>query len=354
MRLTDGARGESATAADKIFGKALVLISDSATIDDSITKRVLYSVSDLTTVNESTLLKGAILIEIRDQNDKLMPGFNYTISPNPFTGTSYLNVSDGGAGDNGTYNDGLIKVYYVPLGLYRINQTAVPTGNYSLYNFTYTTVHLTDINATALFRAVNFTTTDLTQEAPISADILDIDSPPGFDFITASANLTKVRNGTKVPITEVTDMPAPIFAGVSNASSIGNATADQYSLVYQNMNLTTNETPQNIREAFNLTQYDAGSSTNSTNSTFVGVFTATQGLASGQYVATQPFDKFNCGQEYIFTLDDTLVPSFGGMTRAEFTLNSSGTCPAAEDYNTFEIASVPPAGSGILESIGLL
>ena len=73
---------------------------------------------------------------------------------------------------------------------------------------------------------------------------------------------------------------------------------------------------------------------------------STQDPTFGQYIATQPLDKFNCGQEYIFELDDSLVPPFGGMTRAAFSLNSNGLCPNVEDYNTFEIAPVPPLGSG--------
>ena len=121
-------------------------MTNQATTDDSIKKRVFIRLTDgakaeSTTMDDSTLLKGAILIETRDENDNLIPGFEYIVLPNPFTGTGSLTVIDGGAGDNDTVNDGLIRVYYVPLGLYRINQTSVPAGNFSLYNFTYTTVH---------------------------------------------------------------------------------------------------------------------------------------------------------------------------------------------------------------------
>jgi len=321
---------------------------DLAFIDDFISKKVFIGLTDgakseSTTIDDSLLLKGAILIETRNQLDELVANSSYRVSPNPFTGTGSLNVTDGGPGDNSTANDGLIKVYYVPLGLYRINQTGIPAGNTTIYNFTYTTVHLTDINATALFRVVN-STTNLSLQAPIVADIVDIDVPPGFDDLISISNLAKVRNRIQSPITEVTDMPAPIFAGVSNASAIADATAAQYSLVYQNLNLGTNAAPDVIRDAFGLTQYDPG---NSTDSTFVGIFTSLQNVTFGQYIATQPLDKFNCGQEYIFTLDDSLVPNFGGMTRAEFTLASNGICPDAEDYNTFEIASKPPLGSGV-------
>jgi len=219
-------------------------------------------------------IKGAILIETRDEDDNLIPGFEYLILPNPFTGTGSLPVIDGVLNDNDMQNNGQIKVYYVDLGLYRVNQTSVPAGNTTIYNFTYTTVHLTDINATALFRAVD-SASDLTQERLIEGDIVDIDVPPTFDALTGSVNLFKVRNSIQTPIVKVTDMPAPIFAGVSNASAIGNATELQYSLSYQNIvGLSSNERPEDLRAAFGLTQYDAGTAANATNSTFVGIFTS--------------------------------------------------------------------------------
>ncbi|MEE8207877.1 MAG: hypothetical protein V3T88_02835, partial [Nitrosomonadaceae bacterium] len=402
IRLADGAKGDSVTASDRIIRKLSQETFDAATTSDSISKKVFQTTFDTVTLADSlankamyrlfdsvnvgneikrkfkTILvesptfiddfisfkissiikdasafadsidiQGSILIETRDEADNLIPGFEYLIKPNPFTGTGTLPVIDGVLNDNDMQNNGQIKVYYVPLGLYRINQTSVPAGNTTLYNYTYTTVHLTDINATALFRAVD-SASDLTQERLIEGDIVDIDVPPTFDTLTGSTNLFKVRNSTQIPIVEVTDMPAPIFAGVSNASAIGNATEMQYSLFYQNIGaLSSNERPEDISSAFGLTQYDAGTAANATNSTFVGIFTATDESPSyGQYVATQPLDKFNCGQEYVFELDESLVPSYGGMTRAEFTIDSAGTCPDAEDYNTFEITALPAPGSG--------
>ena len=97
--------------------------------------------------------------------------------PNPFTGSGSLPVIDGGAGDNDALDNGKILISSVSLGLYRINQTAIPAGNTTLYNFTYTTVHLTDINATALFRVVD-STTNLAVQSPIEADIVDFNDPP--------------------------------------------------------------------------------------------------------------------------------------------------------------------------------
>ena len=51
----------------------------------------------------------------------------------------------------------------------------------------------------------------------------------------------------------------------ANAAAIASATASQYTLLYQNLNLASNAAPKDLRTAFNLTQYDAGTSFNATN-----------------------------------------------------------------------------------------
>jgi len=142
----------------------------------------------------------------------------------------------------------------------------------------------------------------------------------------------------------VADLPAPLYAGSANASAIGNATLLPNTLLYSNLEtLTRNETPEDIRDAFGLTQYDSG---NSTDSAFVGVFTATRESAEfGQYIATQPLDRFVCGGHYAFALDTRLVPTYGGITKAEFTISSAGLCPDVEGYNTFEVTAVPSSSS---------
>jgi len=116
-------------------------------------------------------------------------------------------------------------------------------------------------------------------------------------------------------------MPAPAFVGVDDQNAVLNTSNARYTLLYNNLNLLPNESPEDIRDAFALTQYDAG---NFTETTFVGVIAATEQSAFGQYLATTPFDKFNCGQQYVYTLDDTLVPTFGGVTRTEFTREKEG------------------------------
>ena len=143
-------------------------------------------------------------------------------------------------------------------------------------------------------------------------------------------------------------MPAPMVISVNNQTGVADYSGVQYTILYQNLNLTPNETPEDIRAAFSLEQYDAG---NFTALTMIGVLSVTES-PSGQYIATQPVDRFNCGQQYVYNMSESLVPSFGGITRAEFTLDQNGICPDSEDYITFEIASVPPAGSGAPGLVG--
>jgi len=261
----------------------------------------------------------------------------YRILPNPFTGTGSLLVSDGVPNDNdGIINNGQINIFPVPFDTYRVNQTLAPTGFSSLINFTFVTVHRTDLNATALFNVFDKSEDPADLEV-LGSDILDI-ADNRFDEIVASTQLTLVQNGVQTQIENTTNLPSPLFIGVNNQTGAEDEAALQPSLLYKNINLGPNDTPENIRAAFALAPYDAG---NFTETTFVGVFSATEeSPVYGQYLATVPFDQFNCGQQYIYSLDDTLIPTFGGLAGFKLTIDSNGVCPdVQEDYLTFEVVS---------------
>ena len=49
-------------------------------------------------------------------------------------------------------------------------------------------------------------------------------SSRGFDSLISSADIHKVLNGATQSIKRTSDLPAPIFAGVNNATAIQNAT----------------------------------------------------------------------------------------------------------------------------------
>ncbi|MGH9910690.1 MAG: hypothetical protein ACRD32_08615, partial [Nitrososphaerales archaeon] len=288
-----------------------------------------------------TLLKGVLNIETRDNNYNLIPLFSYRIIPGP-TGTGWIDVADGGPDDYDGLPDGHIRIF-VPLDTYRINQTAVPAGLSSLVNFTYTTVHPRDMNATSLFRVFDPLAILPEDLGVIDSDILDI-ADNGFDDLLSSIQLVKINNGTQVIISKTSDMPAPIFAGVNNTAAISQAIASQSTLLYKNLVLPPNESPENIKDAFRQTPYDSG---NFTQTTFVGVMAATE-PTSRQYLTTQPFDKFNCGQQYIYGIDKTLVPTYGGLRGFNLTLDATGVCPDVPDYLTFEVAKTPSVGVPLL------
>jgi hypothetical protein len=374
VRLVDDTRADSIITDDRIGILSTVFISDSASIrdnmqrlfvkilvpdtvsvSDSISTQVSARLVDSTraeavTNNDLLELRGFIDIETRDELGNLIPGAQYIIIPNPYTGTGFLPAVDNGTNDYDMSLDGRIIVQLVPLDLYMVNQTLLPNGYVPIYNFTHVTVHETDINATAVFR-VTQNTTNLSQLGVMDSDTVDIDSPPGFDGLLDSVDIFKVR-GTQQKITEVDEMPVPIFVGANNLTQIDNAVDSQYTLLYKNIaTLTPNATPEDIIDAFALAPFDSG---NSPDTTFVGILTATPASSSGQYIATQPLDKFNCGQRYIFDLDETLVPSYGGLSKVDFTLSDTGVCPDGIDYVTYEVAPKVTSGAPALANEDIL
>ena len=328
---------DTATVQDSTIWKLTRPFRDITTTQDAISITPIFTTKDAATTQDSITPFGSLNIETRE-NGVLVPGATtYRVIPDPFTGTGSLVVTDGGINDNdGTPNNGQINVFPVPLDTYRINQTSAPAGYFSLINFTYATVHITDINATALFSVFD-KTDDPADVVPTNSDILDI---ANYTFDSIENKLFRVDAGVQTPIDEVDQMPEPIFIGANDPADPVVVAEAQPTLLYKNLGLNENETPEDVRNAFGLAPYDAG---NFTETTFVGVFAATEQTSSGQYLSTIPHDSFNCGQRYVYSLDDTLVPTYGGMTRFDITTDITGTCPESEDYITFEVTSAPTA-----------
>jgi len=346
--------GDDASVDDTITWTLIRVFGDEVTVDDRISKTPIYRLSDSASADDiikytSTMvfgdrisasdgpirIIGSINIETRE-NGVLHPDVTqYRIIPDPFTGTGSLLVTDdGGATDyDDVANNGQISVFPVPLGTYRVNQTAAPGGYSSLINFTFATVHVSNINATALF-AVFDKTNDPADLVATNSDILDI-ANYNFTELLENVALTRVDAGVQTLITQVDELPEPIFIGTNDPIGTITAANSQPTLLYKNLFIAPGESPENIRNSFAQTSYDAG---NFTETTFVGVFAATENTTSSQYLATIPHDKFNCGQRYIYSLDNTLVPSYGGLKGFDLTIDQNGVCPdVQEDYLTFEI-----------------
>jgi len=340
--------GDSASVDDSMRWTLTRAFGDEVAVDDILRATTSKTLDDALTIADTATLVGAINIENRDENGNLiMVGSQYRILPNPFDGTAFLDVTDGGPNDNdGLANNGQINVFPVPLDTYRVNQTApAPPTYFSLINFTYVTVHQSDNNATALFSVFDKTLNpaDLGVQ---NSDILDI---ANFTFNEIANKLIKVENGIQTPIIEVDDMPAPLFIGANNFNGAIVEADAQPTILYQDLGLIANASPETIRNSFAQTSYDAG---NFTETTFVGVFAATETLSrSNQFLSTIPVDKFNCGQRYVYGLDETVIPFYGGLTLMDLTVDANGVCPESEDYITFEIAIEPPTGSGVPKTI---
>ncbi|RDJ30883.1 MAG: hypothetical protein DWQ17_07825, partial [Crenarchaeota archaeon] len=325
----------------RTFGR---ILQDSASISDSITVlRTRYrSADDSLSISDLVGLRGKLTIETR--NNTLIPGAIYRITPNPYTGFGTLTVSDGLSPDSDLSNNGSISLLNVLLGSYKLNQTQTPSGYVPITKKGLVTVHGTNINALMKFVVVT-NTTNLPNSGVIDIDNVNIDSNQ-FGTLLNPIKLTKVKNGVQTPIVKVNDLPTPKLVGKNNTIAISNATDSQYTLLYKSLaELLPNESPDSIINAFRLNATDAG---NSTSLSYVGILGATaQSNVYGQYLATQPVEQFNCGQRYIYSLDNTLVPTYGGIKKVDFTIFENGTCPGTLDYVTYEVASKPPIESGI-------
>ena len=333
---------DTATVQDDINWHLTRIIQDTVLAQDAISSIPTLTMQDTATTQDAITPFGSLNIETRE-NGVLRPGVTtYRIIPDPFTGTGSLVVMDDGLANDydNVAGNGQISVFPVPLDTYRINQTSVTAGYFSLINFTYATVHETDINSTALF-AVFDKTLDPADVIQTNSDILDI---ANYTFDNIENKLFRVDAGVQTPIDEVDQMPEPIFIGANDPADPVVVAEAQPTLLYKNLGLNENETPEDVRNAFGLAPYDAG---NFTETTFVGVFAATEQTSSGQYLSTIPHDSFNCGQRYVYSLDDTLVPTYGGLKLLNLTLDTNGICPESEDFITFEVTQTPPAGSGV-------
>ncbi|WP_220463407.1 prealbumin-like fold domain-containing protein [Nitrosopumilus sp. b1] len=325
----------------RTFGR---ILEDSASVNDSLTiLRTRYrSVDDSMSVSDLVGLRGKLTIETR--NNTLIPGAVYAVTPNPFTGLGSLTVTDGLSPDSDLSNNGSISLSDVLFGSYKLNQTQAPSGYVSITKKGLVTVHGTNVNALMKFVVVT-NATDLLNSSVIDIDNVHVDNAQ-FATLLSPIKLTKVKDGIQTPITKVHDLPAPKFVGKNNTIGITNATKSQYSLLYKSLaELAPNESPDTVINAFRLNATDVG---NSTSLSYVGVLASTaQSTVYGQYLATQPVEQFNCGQRYIYSLDDTLVPTYGGIKKVDFTVFENGTCPGTLDYITYEVSSKPPIESGI-------
>ena len=319
------------------------LLSNSVQVGDVISSVVYTHIR--TIVDNVQFADAAIqqlgFFNIDTRNGTLLSGATYTVTPNPYTGSGSLTVIDGNvATDADATNNGRIIVSDVPVGTYVINQTAIPSGVIPVTTIGQISVHGTAINPTITFNLVNDTTTFANSDV-IDIENVDIDIDV-FAELEFPIQLTKVTNGVQETITSVDDLPTMKFAGINNTNALTNATASQSSLLYKSLSeLGRDEEADTIINAFRLNATDTG---NSTSLAYVGIMTATgESGVYGQYLATQPVDSFNCGQRYIFPLDDTLLTSYGGIKNVDFTTSADGTCTATKDYITYEVSRTPPS-----------
>ena len=165
-----------------------------------------------------------------------------------------------------------------------------------------------------------------------------------------------IVNQTESSIDQTDDLPEIIGVGENNTSGISTAITNQ-----ANMKLTTDITPgtsgTEIQNIIGLSSYSLPSDE---EFTIIIPPTVTQESGTHQIIATPMYDAVVSGQTMIIPVEDSLIPSFGGVSQLEITsLNTSSSVGTfANDWIVIEIdndlvSSPTLASSGITNALEL-
>ncbi|MGI0086925.1 MAG: prealbumin-like fold domain-containing protein [Nitrosotalea sp.] len=257
-------------------------------------------------------------LTIQTKSLSLVPGATYAISPNPATNTGTLTVSDGGLGDIDGANDGIVKIAQVPAGTYNVTQTTTPGGYVSLLKSITVTSIPTQMDPSFTFQ-VTSDATNITQlePTPITAPFVTSNT---LNTWTTTFFASIVNSTSTNTVTAVNQLPSVIIAGKSNVTAV-NASLDSQSSVLLDTSFPTLANGSTVINTFGVSNYTLTNST-SVVSIIPTIVTPTDPV-SGQFVSTPPIARIIPGQEMIIPVQDSAIPSFGGLK--EIDLQSSPT-----------------------------
>ncbi|MGI0047077.1 MAG: hypothetical protein ACREBB_07820 [Nitrosotalea sp.] len=300
-----------------------VQLSDSVTISDQVSNTAARGVQllDSVTMSDTKSISGRINIEARDQNNTLVPGATYTISPNPYGTNTPLTVSDGGANDNDATNNGRSVVVLVPFGSYNITMTGIPHGYNVLGNSTSYTTGSTQLDGTPVFRLV-----------PVGTSLSNLGStvtttPPSLNDTTlntwqSSFNAVKINGTNSTAVNTVQSLPPIISAGINNQTAINTAISNQATIQLQTSFASTTS-GTTIINTLGVPEYSMPKSSDLV--AVVPTIVATQGpsTTSSETVTTPPLDTIVPGQKMILPVEDSAIPSTGGIKELDAQSSSS-------------------------------
>jgi hypothetical protein len=290
-------------------------VTASDLISSGLTKNL--TLAETITSHDTISFKGGINIQARDQNNILIPGAIYSLSPNPNGSNTPEVIVDGGSNDNDApNNDGIAVVTLVPFGPYNITMTKIPTGYNVLGNSTLYTVYNTNLNGTAIFRLTpihyNLNTLPpivITSAPNLNATTLGMWSPSGFNAI-------KINGTVQTPITKVQSLPPIISVGSTN-SGLNTAVTNQVTVSLQT-SFTDNTTPTTIIRALGVPVYSMPQSSNVTAvlPSIVGTASTT---STNQVITTPPLNQIIPGQKMIIPVVTLAIPQTGGLKQLNVT-----------------------------------
>jgi hypothetical protein len=275
------------------------------------------------------------------------PGATYKITPNPSTGTSSLTVADGSGSDNDSTDNGIIKISPAIFGTYNVTQTVVPSGTTSLLSQVFTTVHNTNVNATATFNVVS-SSSSLAEQPKTELASPNLNSTVLNTW--SSTYSAVIINGTSENTVNVAnEMPGLIVVG-NETSSLSAAITSQ-STIKLTATTTVGTTGSSIISTFGMPTYTMPSSS-SLDIVLPAIATSE---SSRQVVSSPPLSSIVPGQKMVLPIEASAIPSIGGVTllNIESKLTASSTGTVSQEWVVIEVDDDIPSSVTQLSSTEL-
>ncbi|MCV0393625.1 MAG: hypothetical protein K5790_10125, partial [Nitrosopumilus sp.] len=311
---------ESLTLTDKINTSktASVSLDESLSLIDEIntSKTASISLTESLVLNDKIDLVGTLQIII-SENNSLVGGVSFAITPNPITGIGILSITDNDGNDASATN-GDIRILSVPVNDYDIQITSVPAGYIEDTDEVTVSVCCDDVNPLIEFELFS-TATDLSLLPPSPAKTtpnLNSTQISVLQGLTASI----VEDTTTTTITKSNQALKIIRVGVNNTSGIQSAIIQQSNIKYDN-SYVVGVDGSIVQNTIKLPKY-----TLSANKSLTAVIPlAVSSESSHQVISTPPITKIIPGKQIILPVEPTLIPSFGGLSKLDITTNPSSS-----------------------------